>query len=135
VVERFRPIPAFFTGLTVMAAGFLVLGAAASVASTLVFLGILLFAAGEMIASPRIQEYIARLAPKEKAGLYVGTNFLAVGVGAFSGVLYTPLYGRFADAGHPGWVWYVIAVHVLAGLAALALFQKLAGTMEERTEE
>jgi MFS family permease len=135
VVERFRPIPTFFTGLTVMAAGFLVLGAAASVASTLVFLGILLFAAGEMIASPRIQEYIARLAPKEKAGLYVGTNFLAVGVGAFSGVLYTPLYGRLADAGHPGWVWYVIAVHVLAGIAALALFQKLAGTMEERTEE
>ncbi|KAB2968335.1 MAG: MFS transporter [Thermoanaerobaculia bacterium] len=133
-IERFRPIPTFFTGLAVMAAGFLVLGAAASVASTLVFLGILLFAAGEMVASPRIQEYIARLAPKEKAGLYVGTNFLAVGVGAFSGVLYTPIYGRLAEAGHPGWVWYVIAAHVVAGIAALALFQRLAGTMEERTE-
>ena len=130
-VERFKAIPTFFTGLVVMAAGFVVLGAAASVASTLVFLGILLFAAGEMIASPRIQEHIARLAPKEKAGLYTGTNFLAVGVGAFSGVIYTPLYGRFADTGHPGRVWYVLAAHLLVGLVALALFHRLGGALEE----
>ncbi len=103
--------------------------------AALVFLGILFFAAGEMIASPRIQEYIQRLAPREKAGLYTGTNFLAVGVGAFSGVLYTPLYGRFAEAGHAGWVWYALAGHVLLGMAALAIFQKLAGTMREVTEE
>ncbi len=134
-VEKAKPLPVFFTGLAVMGAGFVVLGLAATSASTLVFLGILLFAAGEMIASPRIQEYIARLAPKEKAGLYVGTNFLAVGVGAFSGVLYTPLYGRFTEAGHPGFVWYALAAHILLGLLALAIFQKLAGTMEERQEE
>lgn len=134
VVERFRPIPAFATGLCVAALGFVVLGAAATGRVGLVFLGIFLFAVGEMIASPRIQEYITRLAPKEKAGLYTGTNFLAVGVGAFSGVLYTPLYGRFADAGHPGWVWYVLAGHLVAGLLVLALYQRLAGTMAEQAE-
>ena len=109
------------------------LGAAATGRVGLVFLGIFPFAVGEMIASPRIQEYITRLAPKEKAGL-TGTNFLAVGVGAFSGVLYTPLYGRFADAGHPGWVWYVLAGHLVAGLLVLALYQRLAGTMAEQAE-
>ena len=132
VVERFRPIPAFSAGLVITALGFVVLGAAASGHVGLVFLGILLFAVGEMIASPRIQEYIARLAPKEKAGLYTGTNFLAVGVGAFSGVIYTPLYGRFADAGHPGHVWYVLAGHLVVGLVALALYQRAAGTMAEQ---
>ena len=50
-------------------------------AAPLVFLGIFLFAVGEMIASPRIQEYITWIAPKEKAGLYMGSNFLAVGIG------------------------------------------------------
>lgn len=134
-VEKAAALPVFFTGLAVAAVGFVVLGLAATAGATLVFLGILLFAVGEMIASPRIQEYIARLAPKEKAGLYVGTNFLAVGVGAFSGVIYTPLYGRFSDAGHPGYVWYALALHVVLGLLALAIFQKLAGTMEERQEE
>ena len=94
----------------------------------------LLFAVGEMIASPRIQEYIQRLAPKEKAGLYTGTNFLAVGIGSFSGVLYTPLYGRLAEAGTPGHVWYVVAGHTLAGVVALMIFQRFAGTMAEVAE-
>jgi hypothetical protein len=49
-------------------------------------------------------------------------------------VLYTPLYGRFADAGHPGWVWYVLAGHLVAGLLVLALYQRLAGTMAEQAE-
>jgi len=132
IVEKARPIPAFYTGLAVTAAGFVVLGGAAAIDARLVFLGILLFAIGEMISSPRIQEYIIRLAPKEKAGLYGGTNFLAVGIGAFSGLIYTPLYGRFADAGHAGYVWYVLAAHTLVGIAALAIFLKLAGTMQER---
>ncbi|HSM51328.1 MAG TPA: hypothetical protein VLA75_08010, partial [Thermoanaerobaculia bacterium] len=59
-------------------------------------------------------------------------NFLAVGVGAFSGVIYTPLYGRFADAGHAGYVWYVLAGHLVVGLVALALYQRAAGTMAEQ---
>jgi POT family proton-dependent oligopeptide transporter len=132
VVERSKPIAAFFVGLAVTAAGFVLMGAAAVFDPRLVFVGIFVFAVGEMISSPRIQEYIARLAPKEKAGLYTGTNFLAVGIGAFSGVIYTPLYGHFADAGHPGWVWYVLAAHVVVGIVVLAIFQKLAGTMEEQ---
>ena len=41
-----------------------------------------------MISSPRIQEYITWIAPKEKAGLYMGSNFLAAGIGgALSGLL------------------------------------------------
>ncbi len=131
IVERFKPIPAFFSGLAMSAAGFAALGLAAVVDSRLMFLGVFLFAVGEMTASPRIQEYVVRLAPKEKTGLYAGANFLGVGVGAFSGVIYTPLYGRFDQLGHPGWVWYVMAAHVLLGIVAIGIFQKLAGTMEE----
>ena len=49
-----------------------------------------------MISSPRIQEYITWIAPKEKAGLYMGSNFLATGIGGVtSGVIYTTLYGYF----------------------------------------
>jgi POT family proton-dependent oligopeptide transporter len=133
-IEKLKPIPTFFGGMVIAAVGFVVMGYAAKADAALVLLGILLFAFGEMIASPRIQEYITRLAPKEKAGLYAGANFLAVGVGAFSGVIYTPLYGRYADAGNAGAVWYVLAVHVIVGLLAIAVFQKLAGTMVEREE-
>ena len=34
------------------------------------FLGILFVAIGEMVSSPRIQEYITWIAPKEKAGMF-----------------------------------------------------------------
>jgi len=132
--EKFKPIPSFLFGLFVMACGFGVLGTAATAGATLVFLGIGLFALGEMIASPRIQEYITWIAPREKAGLYMGSNFLATGVGAFSGVLYTSLYGRWADAGHAGWVWYAMGVHVLVGIVALAIFERASGGFARQEE-
>lgn len=134
VFEKFPAIPSFLAGLVVMAAGFVVLGLAHVSGATLVFLGILLFALGEMIASPRIQEYITWMAPKEKAGLYMGSNFLAVGIGSFSGLIYTPLYGRFADAGQPQMVWYVLAGHLVVGVFAMLIFQRMAGGFVQQTE-
>ena len=127
IFEKFKAIPSFLFGLFVMACGFVVIGLAATSGASLIFPGIALFAVGEMISSPRIQEYITWIAPKEKAGLYMGSNFLATAVGAFSGVLYTMLYGRFADAGTPGNVWYVLAGHLVVGIAALLIFQRVAG--------
>ncbi len=134
VFERFRPVGSFVFGLFVMAVGFGVIGLAPTAGAALVFPGIVLFAVGEMISSPRIQEYITWIAPKEKAGMYMGSNFLAVGVGSFSGVLYTPLYGRFADAGQPGTVWWVMAGHLVLGIVAMLLFQKLGGGFQQQQQ-
>jgi len=127
IAERFKAIPSFLFGLFVCAIGFVVMARASVGAPALVFLGIFLFAVGEMISSPRIQEYITFIAPKEKAGLYMGSNFLATAIGAFSGAIYTSLYGRFSDAGHPGTVWYVLAAHTIVGIIVLALYQRIAG--------
>jgi MFS family permease len=133
VAERYRAMPSFLLGLLVAAAGCLILGYARVGAAALVFLGIFLFALGEMISSPRIQEYITWIAPKEKAGLYMGANFLAVGIGGFtSGFTYTPLSGYFRDQGHPEQVWYALAAHLVLGIAALWLFTRLAGEFREQ---
>ncbi len=132
-LEKFRPIPSFATGLLLSAIGFVVLAYAAIGAATWVFLGIFLFALGEMISSPRIQEYITWIAPKEKAGLYVGTNFLGVAIGAFtSGITYTSLYGWFGDHGHPERTWYVLAVHMALGALVFLLFSRLGGGFKEQ---
>ena len=74
-------------GLVIAAIGFMVLGYASVGSAGLVFRGIALFAVGEMIASPRIQEYVTWLAPKEKAGLYMGANFLGTMIGGL--LMYT----------------------------------------------
>jgi dipeptide/tripeptide permease len=132
-LEKRRALPSFMVGLAVAALGFLVIGWARVSTAPLVFLGILLFGLGEMVASPRIQEYITWLAPKEKAGLYMGSNFLAIGIGGFaSGITYTTLYGRVKDLGHPEWVWYALAVHFVVGIVVLNVFVKLFGEFREQ---
>ena len=134
-IERFRAMPAFMFGLFVSALGFVVLGLAAKGAAALVFLGIFLFAVGEMIASPRIQEYITWIAPKDKAGLYMGANFLSLMIGgATSGVIYTRMYGSFRDAGNPNRVWYVLAAHTFLAIAVFWLFVRQFGEFKERDE-
>ncbi|UCG51195.1 MAG: MFS transporter [Candidatus Latescibacterota bacterium] len=135
IFEKRKAIPTFLFGLFIAAVGLLFLGYAHVSAAAFVFLGIFLFAVGEMIASPRIQEYITWIAPKEKAGLYMGTNFLAVCIGgSTSGLIYTPLSGYFRDIGHADWVWYMMAAHLIVAIFVMLIFKALAGEFKEREE-
>jgi dipeptide/tripeptide permease len=135
VAEKFKAMPAFLSGLFVAAVGFGFLGYAFVGSSAWAFLGILLFAIGEMISSPRIQEYITWIAPKEKAGLYMGTNFLALGLGgALSGITYGPLYGYYEKILHPEYVWYTMAGHTLLGMILIWIFVKTMGEFKELEE-
>jgi len=130
--ERRPAIPVFFLGLVMAAAGFLVIGYARLTAPVVVLLGVLLFAVGEMISSPRIQEYITWIAPKEKAGMYMGMNFLATMIGGGLSGVYTGLYGRFNDMDHPEYIWYVLAANVLLGLLCIFIYTKTMGEFKER---
>jgi POT family proton-dependent oligopeptide transporter len=132
VSEKFRAMPTFLFGMLLTIISYLVLAYARIGATSFVFLGIFLFAFGEMFSSPRIQEYITWIAPKEKAGLYMGSNFLALGLGGtLSGLIYTTIYGVFRDGGHPEYVWYVLAVHFLVGILILYTFTRIAGEFKE----
>lgn len=134
IFEKRPAIPSFMIGLLIAASGFVVLGLSVTSINGLVFLGVFLFAIGEMISSPRIQEYIMWIAPKEKAGLYMGTNFLSVFVGATLSGIYTGLMGRFEAAGHPEYIMYTLTAHTLLGILAIYIFVKIAGGFQERTE-
>jgi MFS family permease len=134
IFEKRAAISSFLFGLVVAAAGFVVLGLSVTSINGLVFLGVFLFAVGEMISSPRIQEYIMWIAPKEKAGLYMGTNFLAVFIGAVLSGIYTWLMGIYEIAGHPEYIMYTLAAHTLLGIAAIYIFTKTVGEFKERTE-
>ena len=130
---RVRALPAFMAGLLIAGIGFFVIGRAATGAASLVFLGIALFAIGEMICSPRIQEYITWIAPKDKAGLYIGSNFLATMLGGYlSGWLYTKWSGYFVETGAPGRIWDVMALNMVLAIAALGIFVKVAGEFKEQ---
>jgi POT family proton-dependent oligopeptide transporter len=131
-IERWKAMPTFMGGLALMGAGFVALGYARVSTAAVIFLGIFLFAVGEMMASPRLQEYITWIAPPEKAGLYMGANFLATAFGAFAGPLYTGLYGYFDVRGQSQYVWYVLAAHMVVAIVAINLFVRIAGEFKER---
>lgn len=134
VFEKRSAIPSFLFGLFVAILGFIVLGLSVTHLNGLVFLGVFLFAVGEMISSPRIQEYIMWIAPKEKAGLYMGTNFLATFLGAIISGVYTGAMGFFEQNGHPEYIMYTLALHLLLGIIAIYIFTKTMGSFKERIE-
>ena len=129
--EKYSAIPSFLVGMFVAAIGFVVLGFSVTSGNSLVFLGVFIFAVGEMISSPRIQEYIMWIAPKEKAGLYMGANFLATFIGATLSGIYTAVMGNFEGAGHPEYIMYVLAAHTILGILAISIFTKTAGAYKE----
>lgn len=131
ISQKFKAIPTFVSGLFMMAVGFVVIAMARISIPSLVFLGIFFFAIGEMMASPRIQEYITWIAPKEKAGLYMGSNFLATAVGAFSGILYQSVFGYYSTKSQPEYVWYVLSAHMILGIIAILIFSKTLGEFKE----
>lgn len=62
------------------------------------FVSILVFGLGEMTCSPKITEYIGRIAPADKVGLYMGCSFLPVSGGNFfAGILSGSVYMRMSD--------------------------------------
>lgn len=134
IFEKFRPIPSFLTGLFILSIGFVLLAVSGMADPVWLFPGVMFVAFGEMISSPRIQEYITWIAPKEKAGLYMGSNFLATGLGGFlSGIVYTSgIYKYFESRGNPEYAWIVLALHMLAGIAFIWLFTRIAGLFKEQ---
>ena len=129
--EKKAALPSFRFGLLIASLGFVLIGFSRHLAPVVAILGIVIFAVGEMITSPRIQEYITWIAPKEKAGLYMGSNFLATCIGAFLSGYYTKLFGTFENAGHPQTVWYVLAIHTAVGILFFYGYTKIAGEFKE----
>lgn len=130
---KLRALPAIILGMLIASGGFFILGQSLFSLPALIFAGIFMYGIGEMATAPRIQEYITWIAPKEKAGLYMGTYFLSTSIGAFlSGFTYTTLYGVYVKMNHPEYIWYTLSAHLLLGIFIIYLFLRFAGEFREQ---
>lgn len=95
-VMKWRPVNAMMTGFLVSAIG---LGLTFMQSNPMyLFITILVFGLGEMASSPKITEYIGRIAPKDKVALYMGCSFLPMAGGNYlAGWLSGGLYGEMSD--------------------------------------
>ncbi|MBU4484333.1 MFS transporter, partial [bacterium] len=93
----------------------------------IVVLGIVIFTVGEMLTSPKSQEYIALIAPKDKVAIYMGYYFVAVALGnLFGGLLSGGMYGWLArDLRRPDLMWMFFAVFSIAVMFIFMIYNKL----------
>jgi POT family proton-dependent oligopeptide transporter len=92
----FRHISAMIVGMFICCVAFGYLGNVT--AGWLSVLGIFVFAVGEMICSPKMQEYVGLMAPPEKKALYMGYSNLPFAFG-WTGANFIggPLYEHLSD--------------------------------------
>ena len=96
IVMRWKPLNSMMTGFLVCAIGMSLTLFSQNVLFTIV--AILIFALGEMAGSPKITEYIGRIAPPDKKALYMGYSFIPVFLGnVFAGFISGKVYGMMSD--------------------------------------
>jgi len=149
MVKRWAPVKSILLGVGVTTAGMLlnvlpalflpdlakrtsVLGSALPVAGMVLIVSIASMAVGEMMASPRVYEYIGAIAPKGQEGLYLGYANLPIAIGSlFGGPVGGRLFERFisvpakaGEATNPVAMWLIITAIGVASMLGLALYDR-----------
>jgi dipeptide/tripeptide permease len=96
LVMKWQPLRTMMTGFLVCAIGMALTLFTQNVLFT--FAAIYIFAIGEMAGSPKITEYIGRIAPADKKALYMGYSFIPVFLGnIFAGFISGGVYQQMSD--------------------------------------
>lgn len=99
LVAKVKPVVSIVFGAIIVSAG---MGwMAGGMNGWIIVAAVVVIAFGEMISSPRIQEYSGRIAPKDKVALYMGYSFLPLAIGnIIGGLLSGKLYAMLSDKYH-----------------------------------
>ncbi len=96
LVMKWKPLSAMISGMLVCSIGISLTLLTQS--GFFLILSIFIFATGEMASSPKISEYVARIAPKDKVALYMGCSFIPyAGGNFFAGQISGGVYAKLSD--------------------------------------
>lgn len=79
LVSRMRRVHSMFIGISIASVGLVAAGFTTS--GYYCLLGILIFSVGEMLSSPKMNEYLGVIAPEGKKGMYMGYANIPQGIG------------------------------------------------------
>ncbi len=96
LVMRLKPLSSMVSGIVVSSIGMALTLMTQNVTYTI--LAMLIFSLGEMAASPKITEYIGKIAPPDKKALYMGYSFIPLFLGSFfAGFISGNVYQQMSD--------------------------------------
>jgi proton-dependent oligopeptide transporter, POT family len=96
IVMKFKPLHSMIAGFFVNTIGLVLTFMTNN--PMFLFISILIFGLGEMACSPKITEYIGRIAPAGKTALYMGSSFLPMAGGNFfAGIISGSVYQNKSD--------------------------------------
>jgi len=96
MVARMRRVHSILLGILIASAGLVFAGFTTS--GYLCLAGILLFSVGEMLSSPKMNEYLGVIAPEGQKGLYMGYANIPVAVGwGYGSLLGGQVYDKAGD--------------------------------------
>lgn len=96
LVMKWRPLSTMVTGFIISTIGMSLTLMTQNV--VFIMVALFIFAVGEMTASPKITEYIGRIAPRDKKALYMGYSFIPLFLGnIFAGIISGDVYQQLSD--------------------------------------
>lgn len=96
IVMRMKPLSSMMIGFLVCAIGMTLTLVTQNVMFTIG--AMFIFAVGEMAGSPKITEYIGRIAPSDKKAIYMGYSFIPVFIGnVLAGFISGDVYQKLSD--------------------------------------
>ena len=150
LVKKWSPVRSIIAGIIVTTCGMLLnlipvlflkdlaqrtslLGVTLPIAGLVMIGSIAAMALGEMMASPRIYEYLGSIAPKGEEGLYLGYANLPVAIGSIiggtlGGILFETFINTPFKNGRPVNVlpiWPILAVIGLVSMTGLAIYNRV----------
>ncbi|RLD44942.1 MAG: MFS transporter [Bacteroidetes bacterium] len=96
IVMRWKALSTMITGFVIASIGMALTLMTQN--EVFIIVALFVFAIGEMTASPKITEYIGRIAPRDKKALYMGYSFLPLFLGnIFAGFISGGVYQQLSD--------------------------------------
>jgi dipeptide/tripeptide permease len=125
LTRKIPAFPAMTLGLLISSLAWLILAIHPTTGGLIGALVVL--ALGEMTQSARYYEYISRLAPPGRQGLYMGYAFLPIAIGNyFAGKLGGHLLHYFGDILHrPQQMWWVVTGVGVTGAALMVVYDRI----------
>lgn len=125
-IQRWKALPILVFGTLILSAGIALcgLGASLTLGGFTVIFAVVVFTIGEMVASPKSQEYVAAIAPKSKTAMYMGYYFVSLALGnLFAGLLSGWAYTAIAkDMQQPLLMWGLFAAIGVVTALGLLIF-------------